>query len=181
MKHRIAILTGRSDPGRTGLSKDQLTFLRAVVPTDLEIEPQGFPWVEGALPERDVVLPLAAWRNTAVWMSARLSPRFAQLARSALARMHARGARVVITCSSGFDILCAGWNGDPLNVFVLGPVRPRQPLPGANITTLIGRKDWLSRTLHRHDPDHWVPGGHMSYWTCPQTQAIIRAEVQTPL
>lgn len=170
---RIAILTGRSDPDRTGLSVEQHGFLRAVAPKGTEIEPQGFPWQANAPAERHVPLPLAAARNLRVWVAARWSQSFQAEARAALSRLRDRDVRILVTGSSGLDILATGWPGGPLRVIALGPVRARPSLPDINCITVIGRRDHLSRGLHRAPPDHWVPGGHMDYWTCPDTQHLV--------
>lgn len=170
MRPRVAILTGRSDPGRTGLSYDQRAFLQAVLPPGFAADPQGYPFRDGALPERNVALPLASYRNAKVWLGARLSRRFQGQARAAMGRLGERGVQAVITGSCGLDILRAAGESLPFRVIALGPVGPA----AQEVTTIIGRRDWIARGLHRRAPDHWVPGGHMDYWACPETQALVR-------
>jgi hypothetical protein len=171
MTGRVAILTGRSDPGRTGLSTDQEMFLRAVVPDGLAPLPQGYPFIEGALPERHVPLPLASFRNAKTWLGARLGQRIRAEAGEACARLRAAGCDAVITASCGLDLLVAGWPEVPLPVIALGPSGRSAGLP--HLTTIIGRNDLIARALHGRAPNHWVPGGHMDYWSCAETEALV--------
>ena len=56
---RIALLTGRSDPARTGLPTGQSAFLAAMTPRGLVAVQDGYGWI-GALPEAPGPPPRAA-------------------------------------------------------------------------------------------------------------------------
>ncbi|ROU03909.1 hypothetical protein [Histidinibacterium lentulum] len=168
---RIALLTGRSDPARTGLPPVQEAFLEAVVPPGMIAVGDGYPWTGGA-PERPVPLPLAALRNAAQWRAARSG--------AARAEVSARLARLkgdplaIVTGSCGLDLLVCGWVPGLCDlVIALGPVRRRPAWAGVRIVTVVGRRDALARAFHRERPDIVVPCGHMSYWACPATRDAV--------
>lgn len=169
---RVALLTGRSDPARTGLSKGQAAFLAAVMPPGMVAVQDGYPWI-GGQPEEKVPLPLAAWRNASQWRAARNGSARAEV--SARLRALAGGPLTIITGSCGLDLLHCGWvEGACRLVIALGPVMDRSPSwPDVRLVTVIGRKDLLSRALHWTAPDIQVPCGHMGYWTCPETRAAV--------
>lgn len=171
---RVVLLTGRSDPARTGLPEAQAAFLAAVTPPGAEALRDGYPWTGGA-PERAVPLPLAAWRNLRAWRHAH-TPRGARTVAARVADIAARRTAIV-TGSCGLDMLAGGWERGACELVVaLGPVtRTRPALPGARLTTIVGRRDLISRALHRAPPDICVPCGHMAYWTCPETRAVVAA------
>jgi len=169
---QVVILTGRSDPARTGLPPAQSAFLAAVTPPRATGLDDGFPWVGGP-PEGHIRLPLAAWRNAVAWHAARTGKAGPDVA----GRLEMLGdrPRAIITGSCGLDLLVSGWRPGRCKVVIaLGPVTRRRPrLPGVAVTTIIGRWDGLSRLVHRDAPDVWVPGGHMGYWTCPKTRNAV--------
>lgn len=174
---RILLLTGRSDPARTGLPPSQRAFLAAVTPPGAIAVPDGFPWI-GGLPEAPVALPLAAWRNAVQWRRARMGTDRAAIA----ARLHGQkgGPLAIITASCGLDMLQSGWQ-EPICslVIALGPVTARRPVwPGVRLVTIVGRADYLSRALHRVPPDIRVRAAHMGYWTCPETRAAAACVLQ---
>ena len=172
---RVAILTGRADPARTGLAPVQAAFLAAVTPSDAEALDTGFPFLPQALPEGPVPLPLAAWRNARQWRAARRGTIAHGDRIGALLR--ASGRLAIVTASCGLDILAACWPGPAPRttlVLALGPVtRDRPHLPGARVVTLVGRRDLISRAMHRAPTDHAPPCGHMGYWTCPETRTLV--------
>lgn len=169
---RLALLTGRSDPARTGLPGAQAAFLAAVTPPGLVAVQDGYPWIGGP-PEEPVPLPLAAWRNASQWRAARSGAARAEVS----SRLRALAPSVLITGSCGLDLLHCGWEEGPCRlVIALGPVMALRPSwPGVRLVTVIGRRDLVSRGLHRAAPDISVPCGHMGYWTCPQTRAAVAA------
>lgn len=169
---RVALLTGRSDPARTGLPEAQATFLAAVTPPGLVTVQDGYPWIGGP-PEAPVPLPLAAWRNASQWRAARNGTARAEV--SARLRALAGGPLAIVTGSCGLDLLQCGWvEGACGLVIALGPVLATRPSwPGVRLITVIGRGDLLSRALHRAAPDIRVPCHHMGYWTCPETRAAV--------
>lgn len=174
---RVALLTGRSDPRRTGLPPAQAAFLAAVTPPAAVALADGYPWT-GGLPERPVPLPLAAWRNARHWQAARSgAARDEVVVRLAAIR---GGPLAIITGSCGLDLLACGWSEGTCDlVIALGPVMPARPtLPGARLMTVIGRRDGLSRALHRASPDLCVPCGHMGYWDCPATRRAVAGILQ---
>lgn len=169
---RLALLTGRSDPARTGLPATQAAFLAAVTPPGMIAVQDGYPWAGGP-PERPVPLALAAWRNALQWRAARTGA-----ARAAVAARLATlggGPLAIIAGSCGLDLLdCGGVTGAFGLVIALGPVMPSRPCwPGVRVITVVGRRDVLSRALHRDRPDFPVPCGHMGYWTCPATRSAV--------
>ena len=175
---RVAILTGRSDPARTGLTRAQAAFLHSVCPPDACPLLSGYPWEADAVPEGVVPLPLAAWRNVRQWRAARHDPAFAAALRARIDVLRARsGQLALVTGSCGLDMLAAGWTksgGSEVLVVALGPVARTPPdLDGARIVTVIGRRDGLSQLCHRRVADHAVPCGHMGYWTCPETRRAV--------
>jgi hypothetical protein len=169
---RIALLTGRSDPSRTGLPQAQAAFLAAVTPPGMVPVEDGYPWIGGA-PEAPVPLPLAAWRNGIQWRAARSGAARAEVS----ARLHALagGPLAIVTGSCGLDLLRCGWvEGACHLVIALGPVLAGRPSwPGVRLVTVIGRGDLLSRVLHRTAPDVRVRCRHMGYWTCPETREAV--------
>jgi hypothetical protein len=169
---RVALLTGRSDPARTGLSAAQSDFLADVTPPEFEGIRDGYPWI-GGLPEGPVPLPVAAWRNTVQWRAARSGAARAEVS----ARLGAlgEGPLALVTGSCGLDLLRCGWvEGLCRLVIALGPVVPERPdWPGVRVVTVIGRRDVLSRALHRAAPDIRVPCHHLGYWTCPATRSAV--------
>jgi hypothetical protein len=171
---RVALMTGRSDPVRTGLPKAQAEFLRAVTPPHMSAISDGYPWI-GGLPEDPVPLPLAAYRNAVQWRAARTGAARAEVA----GRLQALGGGplAIITGSCGLDLLQCGWTqGACQLVIALGPVTAERPTwPGMRLVTVVGRRDLLSRLLHRAPTDIGVPCAHMGYWTCPATQAAVAA------
>ena len=169
---RLALLTGRSDPARTGLPEPQAAFLAAVTPPGLVALQDGYPWIGGP-PEAPVSLLLATWRNASQWRAARTGAAGAVV--STRLRRLGRGPLAIITGSCGLDLLHCGWEeGTCRLVIALGPVMARRPSwPGVCLVTVIGRRDLLSRALHRTAPDIRVPCGHMGYWTCPETRAAV--------
>lgn len=171
---RVALLTGRSDPMRTGLPPSQAAFLEAVTPSGMVAVQDGYPWIGGP-PEVPVPLPLAAWRNAAQWRAARSGA--AQEAVATRLRALAGGPLAIITGSCGLDLLRCGWVAGVCHlVIALGPVMAERPVwPGVRLVTVIGRGDILSRTFHRTPPDIRVPCRHMGYWTCHETQAAVAA------
>lgn len=171
---RIALLTGRSDPARTGLPAAQAAFLAAVTPPHMTAIHDGFPWIGGA-PEMPVPLLLSAWRNASQWRAARTGRAAASV--STGLRTIAGGPLVIITGSCGLDLLQCGWvDGACQLVIALGPVTVSRPAwHGMRLVTVIGRTDLLSRALHRAPPDIRVPCPHMGYWTCPDTRTAVAA------
>lgn len=168
---RVALLTGRSDPARTGLAPAQAEFLAAVTPGHLDWVQDGYPWI-GGVPEGAVPLPLAAWRNAVQWRAARSGA-----AREVVAgRLMALGGPVaIITGSCGLDLLRCGWvEGVCRLVIALGPVMGERPAwPGVRLVTVVGERDLISRALHREVPDIRVPCGHMGYWTSVETRTAV--------
>ena len=64
-------------------------------------------------------------------------------------------------------------------VIALGPVAAAPVrLPGAALVTLRGARDGWSRALHRAPVDHATRCGHLGYWTCAETAAIVRRLVR---
>ena len=174
---RVALLTGRSDPARTGLPPCQIAFLEAVTPSGIVAVRDGYPWIGGPA-EGAVPLPIAAWRNATQWRAARSGA--ARDAVSARLRALAGGPLAIVTGSCGLDLLRCGWVAGVCHlVIALGPVMVDRPSwPGVRLVTVIGRGDMLSRALHRMPPDIPVPCGHMGYWTCRETQAAVSAVLQ---
>ena len=172
---RLAILTGRSDPARTGLSQAQSAFLAAVAPAHVQPVQDGFPWT-GGVPERPVPLLAAAWRNARAWQGARRGASRAGIA-PPLAALAAGGTGplAIITASCGLDMLACGWREDLCQlVIALGPVTPGRPSwPGVRLVTITGQRDLLARSLHRPAPDIRVPCHHMGYWSCPATRRAV--------
>lgn len=171
---RVALLTGRSDPARTGLPEVQAAFLDAVTPPGMAAVRDGYPWVDG-LPEAIVPLPVAAWRNAVQWQAARSGADRDQIA--SRLRGLAGGPLAIVTGSCGLDMLRCGWvEGVCDLVIALGPVMAERPRwPGVRFVTVIGRGDLLSRSLHRAPPDIRVGCRHMGYWTCPETREAVAA------
>jgi hypothetical protein len=171
---RIALLTGRSDPARTGLSQAQAAFLAAVTPPDMVAVADGYPWIGGP-PEDAVPLPLAAWRNAVQWRAARSGVARAEV--YTRLRALSGGPLAIVTGSCGLDMLRCGWlEGACDLVIALGPVMAGRPCwPGVRLVTVIGRGDLMSRALHRTAPDIPVPCHHMGYWTCPETREAVAA------
>lgn len=171
---RLAIFTGRSDPLRTGLPGAQAAFIAAVTPPGLVAVQDGYPWIGGP-PEAPVPLLLSAWRNATQWRAARNGAARAEV--STRLRALGPGPLAIITGSCGLDLLHCGWEeGACQLVIALGPVMARHPSwPGVCLVTVIGRRDLLSRALHRAAPDIRVPCGHLGYWTCPETRAAVAA------
>lgn len=169
---RLALLTGRSDPARTGLIEHQAAFLEAVTPSGILAYRDGYPWIGGA-PEAPVSLPLAAWRNALQWRAARTGVAKAEV--SMRLRTLQGGPLAIITGSCGLDMLHCGWEeGICQLVIALGPVMAQRPTrPNMRLVTVIGQRDLLSRALHRAPPDIRVPCGHMGYWICAQTRAAV--------
>ena len=171
---RVALLTGRSDPVRTGLSQAQAEFLDAVTPPGIVAIRDGFPWIGGP-PEVAVPLPLAAWRNAVQWRAAHSGAARADIS----TRLHtlAGGRLASVTGSCGLDLLRCGWvEGASQLVIALGPVIPQRPfLTGVHLVTVIGRRDMLSRALHRMPPDISVPCHHLGYWACSETREAVAA------
>lgn len=174
---RVVLLTGRSDPARTGLPGPQAAFLSAVTPPGLVAVRDGYPWIGGP-PEVSVPLPLAAWRNALQWRVARQGTARPEV--SARLRAVADGPLAIITGSCGLDLLRCGWvEGISRLVIALGPVMAERPCwPGVRFVTVIGRGDLLSRALHRATPDIRVPCRHMGYWTCSETQEAVGHELR---
>jgi hypothetical protein len=174
---RVALLTGRSDPSRTGLPPVQAEFLQAVTPPQLTAILDGYPWVGGA-PEGPVPLPVAAFRNARQWRAARTGAARAEVA----GRLQALGGGplALITGSCGLDLLRCGWTpGLCQLVIALGPVMADRPAwPGVRLVTVVGQRDLISRALHRAAPDLRVPCAHMGYWTCPETRAAAAGLLQ---
>lgn len=173
MSHpRVALMTGRSDPARTGLPPAQVDFLAAVTPPHLVAVQDGYPWIGGP-PETRVPLARAAWRNTSQWRAARSGAAAAEV--SARLRALGGGPLAIITGSCGLDLLHCGWvEGACRLVIALGPVMAGRPSwPGARLVTVIGRGDLLSRALHRAAPDIRVSCAHMGYWTCIETRTAV--------
>jgi hypothetical protein len=169
---RVALLTGRSDPARTGLPAAQAAFLAAVTPAGMVAVQDGYPWCGGPAEQR-VPLPVAAWRNAVQWRGARTGAARAEV--SARLGVLRGGPLAIVTGSCGLDLLHCGWvEGVCHLVIAVGPVMPARPLwPGVRVVTVVGRRDLLSRMLHRAPADLRVPGHHMGYWTCETTRAAV--------
>lgn len=174
IRPRVALLTGRSDPVRTGLPLVQRDFLTAITPRHMDAVCDGYPWV-GGLTEGAVPLPIAAWRNAVQWRNARSG----RVGEEVSARLLALGGGplALVTGSCGLDLLAAGWVPGVIQlVIALGPVMARRPCwPGVRLVTVIGRRDFLSLGLHRARADISVPCHHMGYWACPSTRAAVAA------
>jgi hypothetical protein len=137
---RIALLTGRSDPARTGLPKDQASFLAAVTLPGMVAVKDGYPWI-GGTPEGTVPLPIAAWRNAVQWRAARSGAAHVEV--STRLREMAGGPLAIVTGSCGLDLLGCGWvQGVCHLVIALGPVKASRPSwSGVRLVTVIGRRD----------------------------------------
>jgi hypothetical protein len=170
---RVVLLTGRSDPARTGLPAAQSAFLAAVTPPGAVAIQDGYPWSGAPTEEVRIPLALAAWRNAMQWHAARTGGARAEVA----ARLTALrgGPLAIVTGSCGLDLLECGWvDGACGLVVALGPVMSsRSSWLGVRLITVVGRRDALSRVCHRERPDIRVPCGHMGYWNCPATQSAV--------
>lgn len=182
--HRIALLTGQSDPTNTALTPAQQTFLRAVAPIGFDILAHGFPYHAACeTPGRPQPnLLRASLNNVRQTAASILSPSFRALIATRLNELLTQTGRtlILITGSCGLQFLNDAWlllqRTTHTRIIALGPacLRPHI-LPAAQLTTIRGTHDTWSRLLYRHPIDHTVPGGHLDYWTSPDTIALTRA------
>lgn len=182
--HRIALLTGQSDPRNTALTSAQQTFLHAVAPTGFDILAHGFPYhATCETPGHPQPNLLRASLNNALQTAASvLSPAFRAFIATRLNELLTSTSRtlILITGSCGLQFLNDAWphlhRTAHTRIIALGPacLRPLM-LPAAQLTTIHGTRDTWSRLLYRHPIDHTVPGGHLDYWTSPDTIALTRA------
>lgn len=178
-EHKIAILTGMSDPASCALSPSQSDFLDALpVPESWKIR-RNYPWVADSSPFTPTPLWRASLSNGWHYLRARSRVHREMGARhlQALADSCEKGL-ILITGSCGAEILRRSLGGRAeagkiRHVFALGPVA-RRPL-GLPCSVIQGERDWISRPF-LPDPDLVIAGfGHLDYWDHPLVSEAIRA------
>jgi hypothetical protein len=189
---RIALLTGRSDPGRCALSPTQRAILDrlAIHAQDLAFEHHNFPWPADTAPWRPVSLLRASLANGRQYLAARrgalhgLSPAQIDDARE---RLLVAPRTLLLAGSCGLvllDALIAPFDHAQrarLRVVAYGAVAPQwpqcndRPLDGVQ---LRGDRD---RIAARFGPDdgprpRMIPAGHMDYLDhAPARDAVLLA------
>jgi hypothetical protein len=189
--HRLVLLTGQSAPSNTALSPQQIAFLHAVAPPGVEILAHGFPFLRSHETDiyREPWLVVAAVNNARQYLAARFSRRFQDKIVVRLDELFAKTEEtlLIITGSCGLRLLDAAWprltrGGPPFHVIALGPASDgRLRIPQGNLTTVQGARDGWSAMLFHGAIDHRVPGGHLDYWTCDPTIALVRSLLASTL
>jgi hypothetical protein len=183
--NRLALLTGQSMPSNTALRPEQIAFLRSVAPADVDALPHGFPFLRSREfhPTVHPALVPAAYNNTLQYLAAGRSPAFRAGIAARLTELFAKtqGTLLLITGSCGLRLLDAAWpligrTSERFHILALGPAhRGQLALPKDRITTVRGTRDGWSAALFSGAIDHQVPCGHLDYWTCTSTIALVRA------
>jgi hypothetical protein len=182
---RLALVTGQSVPSNIKLSPEQIAFLDAVAPPGVDVLAHGFPFLrsyEGAVYRRPS-LATAAIANAQQYLASHLSPRFRSGIAARIEDLFAKtqGTLLLITGSCGIRFLDAAWpelnvTNRRVHIIALGPANVgRLIIPKQYLTTIRGTRDGWSKALFRGAIDHDVPCGHLDYWTCPTTIALVRA------
>ena len=176
-KHRIAFVSGLSDPGTCALSPAQHDFLDALQASQSEILRLNFPYVsEAASAERSApALLLASWRNAVQYRLARTA-RFRKAAtRHFESLLKSTQRLLLVTLSCGLEIVRCAMPAIPtaasVTIVALGPVARR--LPSAECYTVQGTRDYLSRAFFP-SPSHAITGlGHLGYMQSGEVRALV--------
>jgi hypothetical protein len=184
--NRLVLLTGQSIPSNTALSPEQIAFLRAVAPPEVEILAHGFPFLrsrETAL-YRQPRLLAASLHNAHQYVAARLVPRFQNEIVTRLNELFSQTSATlfVISGSCGLHFMNVSWphliRSVRFFLVALGPVSlGHQTVPKDLLVTVRGTRDAWSAVLFRGPIDHHVPGGHLDYWTCATTISLVRSQL----
>ena len=171
---RIAILTGRSNPGSCALTPAQTAFLEAVRPPECDVIWTAFPYGESG-GYREVHILLASLHNAfevagtysagrVRWIGERI-----ESLRTGVKRL------TLITGSCGLQMVNAAWPlltaGCEIRIIALGPVclsKPRMP-----IVAIRGRSDVWSLALFGGPIDSYSRCGHLSYWESDEVRELV--------
>ena len=181
---RAAWLTGQSSWRHSRLSPAQEDVLADLAGLGYVPVPGGFPYNRAAmrLPYRPEPVLAASVRNTAQYVAARTSARFADdVVRHLQPLVDATEHHLLLLCgSTGAQLLATAAPrlrvraGLTVTAVALGPVGARpEAAPGLQVRVLQGDRDLVSRWGYRGTPDLVVPGRHLGY----ATSAQVRAEV----
>ena len=186
---RIALLTGRSDPGRCALSPSQRwMFDQLAAHADgIVFEPHNFPWPADSAAWRPVPLLRASLANGGQYFAARrgalygLTPTQIHTARTRLL-VAPRTLLLVGSCGlTLLDALIAPFNGAQraqLRVVTYGAVAPRWPQhDGTRLqgTQLRGDRDRIAAWLGPEDgpTPRIIAAGHLDYLDQPSARDTV--------
>lgn len=162
--HKVAIITGLSNPRSTELSPSQHEFLDALpVPETCKIR-RHFPFLPTPKSQREPNLVGASLNNTRQFVGS-LSRSFQIDAKPHWRALCESTERLfLITGSCGYQLIDSLEPRDvsTVRVLALGPVRYGPSRFRA--TKILGRRDWIARWF-TPNCDHTIDGlGHLDYW-----------------
>lgn len=163
---QIAFLTGQSDPASCALSAQQRDFLHRLQGDGRLLVACNYPYRAGMAPHRRIPLWRASVSNARQYLGARAA-RVPQDDRLRVQAMLAQAPMTVLLAGScGLQLLTALQLPQDLRarlaVFAFGPVC-HAPASFAQLYSVQGRGDWISRALFR-GPVQLAPAcGHMDY------------------
>lgn len=177
-EHKVALVSGLSDPESCALSTKQQGFLKAIdLPEDCKVR-QNFPFLAAAADSsrRPPSLLIASWRNYRQFRAAS-SRRYYQAAKPHfVSLLESTNNLLLVTLSCGLEIVRCSipprWPGTSVMVVALGPVA--RSLPDAKCHTVQGSHDLISKAFV-HNPDHKISQvGHMGYMDSTEARDIVR-------
>lgn len=172
---RLAFVSGLSDPSSCQLSPAQSRFLADFERFDVGILLTNFPYLGGTPSARPTALPVASFHNTVQFLRASSQSFRREALPHWLAMVASTERLIVVTLSSGLEILnqCVSLSPPsiPVSVVALGPVARAAPtLP---CTLVQGSRDLISRAFFRRC-DVLLPGvGHLGYIGQPPVAELV--------
>jgi hypothetical protein len=180
---RLILLTGQSSFRSSRLSSAQVNFLNFVAPPHAEILPTGFPYHA----DFDCLAPppgllAASIRNALQVYWSIFSPAYQRSVARVLQTLftNTRESLYIVTGSCGLQLLASAWpmltvpTRLRLRVVALGPALFRPgTVPVDRITAIQGKRDFWSRLLYRGRVEARCPGGHLEYWSSPDTRELV--------
>ncbi|QHG87195.1 hypothetical protein ACCQ13_09650 [Xanthomonas sp. NCPPB 1638] len=179
---QIAFLTGQSDPASCALSAQQRDFLQQLHGDGRQLIACNYPYRSDMAPHRRVALWRASVSNARHYLAARAA-RVAYSDRMSVQALLAQAPMTVLLAGScGLQLLTALQLPQELRahlaVFAYGPVC-RNPATFAQLHSVQGRSDWISRALFR-GPVQLAPAcGHLDYLTTAKVLSECQAFVAT--
>lgn len=178
-RRRMLLWTGQSGYAAGALRAEQREFLQAVAGEEAVLA--GFPFHREFDREYELRIVRASLRNARQTWWCAANARYRRAVGKVLGQaVRSVSERLMIVCGScGLEIVNAaaeemgGALPDHVEIVALGPTCLR-PLRLEVVRVVQGRRDRWSQWLYRGPVEVVTGGGHLDYWRCEQTRAVVK-------